>query len=302
MHIHKSQIPPATIPNVDIFTYLFAKQDPTVLVSGDRLELLVGAVACHVRSMSRREANEHQSQPLYVDGVTGRTVTHGQQKQYAEAFHAALVNPKSPWGGFKAGQVIGTFSPNNLLFPTVLFGTIRAGGIVTTNNHTYTTDELVHQLKDSGASMLITHPEVLETALAACKKVGIRDSHIIIMEGSGRFPTMDDVLKMGTALPVPPQHKIANPSQTVAYLAYSSGTTGLAKGVKIAHSNVIANCQQIGQFAGWEAKQGIRPLSKGDKTLGILPSYHIYALVLLVHYVCKIGSTTVWLSKFDVRI
>ncbi len=250
------------------------------------------------------DSNNVQKLPLYVDGVTGRTVTHGQQKQFAEAFHAALFNPKAPWGGFKAGQVIATFSPNNLLFPTILFGTMRGGGVVTTNNHTYTTDELVHQLKDSGASVLVTHPDVLETALAAAKRAGIKESRIILMEGgTGKYPTMDDVINMGKSLPLPPQWKCADPANTVAYLAYSSGTTGLAKGVKIAHSNVISNCQQIGQFAGYEhTKYGVKPLSKGEVTLGILPSYHIYALILLVHYVCKIGASTVWLSKFELPI
>ncbi|KAI9024665.1 hypothetical protein DFJ74DRAFT_665759 [Hyaloraphidium curvatum] len=244
--------------------------------------------------------------PSFVDGISGRAITFGQQKSYVEQLGSTLANPSA--AGFKLqpvkeGVVVGIVSPNHVLYPTALWGILRAGGTATTANAAYTVDELIHQLSDSGAKLLITHPQVIGVALEAAKKVGIPESSVMVFEHDeatkkAGYPTVDDLISAGAKLaPLPKlSFKPGEAAKRVAFLCYSSGTTGRAKGVMISHKNVVSNVCQFRGFDGDSLQPGI------DKLMGVLPMYHIYALILLVHIATFSKVTTVVLPRFEPQL
>jgi acyl-CoA synthetase (AMP-forming)/AMP-acid ligase II len=187
----------------------------------------------------------------------------------------------------------------------------RLNGIVTPANPAYTVDELAYQLKSAGAKALSTCIPLLSTAIKAADKVGIPRKHIFLFElptdqpsrGFEYFSTVSKLVAEGQTLPELELLKWA-PGQArtqIAFLCYSSGTSGLPKGVMISHFNIIANVIQVET-----TERGIRQerLKSGRKTdldvgLCLLPLSHIYALVAIVHISVYRGDKCVVLPKFD---
>lgn len=222
-----------------------------------------------------------------------------------ERLAAALAQPASFGYSFKPvtnGSVVAVFSPNHVLYPTALWGILRAGGIATTANAVYTVTELVHQLKDSGATVMVTHPSVIQTALAAAKESGLPESAIVLFEhdeNTKKWPTVDQLLAAGEKVPPLPKLVFApgESAKRPAFICYSSGTTGLAKGTLISHANVKWN---VAQFIGFEGRSGFR--AGVDKLLGLLPMSHIYSLVVIVHIGTFAKATTVVLPRFELPV
>lgn len=195
--------------------------------------------------------------------------------------------------------------------PPVVFGTMWTGGIVSPANPGYTAAELAYQLKDSGARVLVTHLSALSVARQACAQVGIPESHIILL-GAPRDPSRQfkhwTLIRNieGTARYRTP--KIA-PKDDLAFLVYSSGTTGRPKGVMLTHHNMTANVQQIQGSEGWLTWDGSKsvpgipdaPKGTGDKILACLPFFHIYGLNCLVHNPLYTGVQCVVLARFEIE-
>lgn len=168
------------------------------------------------------------------------------------------------------------YSPNDVDFAPVIFGTQYAGGTVSPVNPTYTPTELAFQLRDSGAKVLVTTNSLLPKAIKAAESVGLPLSSILLMgsEKSEAFRHWSDVQ------PSNPQtargRQELKPDEHLAFLVYSSGTTGLPKGVMLTHRNIVAQLSLLtGAMGRWYD-------SGKDKVLGILPFFHIYGLVALV--------------------
>lgn len=164
------------------------------------------------------------------------------------------------------------YTPNCIDTPAITWGTHWAGGVVSPANPGYTVEELVFQLKDSGAKALCTQAEFLPVALEACKRVGIDEDRVIIM-GDGKSPSRK--IKHFTAIrnmAGTSRYRKAkiNPKTDLAFLVYSSGTTGYPKGVMLSHSNLVANVMQL------TVVEGVNLTWKTDKILGFLPFFHIY--------------------------
>ncbi|KAF0476707.1 acetyl-CoA synthetase-like protein [Gigaspora margarita] len=104
---------------------------------------------------------------IYLDGNTSKGYTFGKLKSESKRFAAGLRDKV----GFKPGDVLAIYSPNQVDYPMVLLGTIAAGGKVTPVDPKYVASELSYQLLDSGASILIVHPDLLEIAIAASKGI-----------------------------------------------------------------------------------------------------------------------------------
>jgi long-subunit acyl-CoA synthetase (AMP-forming) len=160
--------------------------------------------------------------------------------------------------GLKRGERVLLFSGNTIFFPVVIVGTIMAGGIFTGANPTYVPRELAYQLKDSGAKFLITADASLDTALEATREIGMDESRIFLFddgiatcEGRGQGK---GGIRHWTALVADEAAGKAfrwaelSPSElknTTVTLNYSSGTTGVPKGVEITHQNYVANATQM---------------------------------------------------------
>jgi acyl-CoA synthetase (AMP-forming)/AMP-acid ligase II len=185
--------------------------------------------------------------------------------------------------------------------PILTLGALWAGGTVSPANPLYTAEELAFQLRDSGAKGLVTQLANLPTAISAAQKANLPLNRIILLgtehDPSNRIRHFTSILNNTpnpSSRPVP-----INPKTDLAFLVYSSGTTGLPKGVCLTHHNMVSNLLQASYVEGsqWRSSGGLD--GKGDKQLGILPFFHIYGLTCGVLLSVYEGWQLVVLERFD---
>jgi 4-coumarate--CoA ligase len=181
---------------------------------------------------------------------------------------------KSLWD-WKKGDVLALYTPNCIDTPALIWGTHWAGGIISPANPGYTSSELAFQLKDSGAKALATQKPFLKSAQEACKEVGIPEDRIILIgeekDESARFKHFLNVRNTsGTARY---RRTKVDPKKDLAFLVYSSGTTGYPKGVMLSHENIVSNLM-MGKIG-----EGGHLSWKGDRILAFLPFFHIYVRI-----------------------
>jgi acyl-CoA synthetase (AMP-forming)/AMP-acid ligase II len=224
---------------------------------------------------------------------SNRKYTFAEVKAHATAFGEGLRNL---WD-WQKNDVLALYAPNDIDVPPIIYGTFFAGGIVTPANPGYSSDELAYQLENSGAQALVTTKPFLPVALKAAEKVGIDNGRVILL-GEERDPTHR--VKHWTSIRKTSgssryRRRKAKPDSDLAFLAYSSGTTGLPKGVMLSHRNILADLLQIhgsvGTFYSW----------KEDKFLAVLPFFHIYGLTGLVHQMLHRGIELVVMPAFDLE-
>jgi acyl-CoA synthetase (AMP-forming)/AMP-acid ligase II len=213
-----------------------------------------------------------------IDGPSGRSITYAQLAQSVRAAAAGLAQR-----GFGKGDVFAHYSPNLPEYAIAFHAVAILGGINTTVNPLFTVDELERQLRDCSARMLVTLPDHLDTAIAAAQAAGV---HEIFAYGQGAGATpFASLLEAGGA---PPQVAI-DPAEDVVALPYSSGTTGLPKGVMLTHRNLVANiCQDV-------AVRG----REGDRVVAVLPFFHIYGLLLMMNAPLRYAGTIVTMPRFE---
>lgn len=204
---------------------------------------------------------------LFVDAATTRELTYRKLRTSAERFGRGL---QEQWR-WRKGDVLAIMTPNTIDVAPATFGTFLIGGVVCPLNHMYTVEELVSQLSSSRAKGLLTDMACLDLARKAASKVGLSQDRILLIgDGSPttalqHFSTLEGA--SGTA-----ERVDINAKEDLAYLVYSSGTTGVPKGVKLTHRNIIASIVQ------WDAANGDDTNWKTDRSLGFLPMYHIYGM------------------------
>jgi 4-coumarate--CoA ligase len=215
--------------------------------------------------------------------------------------------------GFRKGDVLGLFSPNCVDTPAITFGALWAGVIVSPANPGYTANELAYQLKDSGAKAIITQLATIDTVRKACAKVGLPEDHIILIgdarDPTGKFKHWTSVRNISGTTRYN-KAKIS-PHTDLAFLVYSSGTTGTPKGVRLSHYNMTSNVLQLngGEYGNltWDGSgtsPGIpapREGSGGDKILGCLPFFHIYGLTATILLPTYSGVKIVVLPQFEIE-
>ncbi len=229
------------------------------------------------------DAATRADKPALIDGPSGRTITYGQL-----AGGARLVAGGLAARGFKRGDVFAIYCPNLPEYAVAFYGVQLAGGVNTTVNPLYTVDELAFQLNDAGASSLLTIPPFLDKALQAAAKSGVNEVFVLGEgegEGEGAVP-FADLLRSGQQ---PPDVAI-DPRADLAALPYSSGTTGLPKGVMLTHHNLVANLCQC---------QPVLGAVSDDVLIAVLPFFHIYGQVVLMAAALWKGATLVTMPRFD---
>ncbi|KAG0033560.1 hypothetical protein BGZ81_008136 [Podila clonocystis] len=230
--------------------------------------------------------NVQPGKTLFIDPINNQSITFGQFQIETKQFAAGLQDTY----GFKTKDVLAIFSCNQFDFGVPILGALCAGGVVTTINHSYTVDEVVHQLQDSGAQFMVTTVDLLPTATKAAEICNIAPEHIFLFGAddvaSGKI-SYRSVFAKRLATPV----KID--MEDVAYLCYSSGTTGKSKGVMLTHRNITSNLVQIMDYDAEVIKE------KDLVVLGFLPLYHIYGLMNCLHISTITGMTAIIMPKFD---
>ncbi len=223
---------------------------------------------------AERLANE----PALVDGVNGRSLTFAELQGEVMALAGGLAAR-----GFGKGDVLALMAPNIPEYAVAFHGTAWAGGSVTTINPTYTAGEVKHQLKDSGARILVTVSMFLGIAREAAEGTDV-ESVFTIDESDA--PNVTEL--MGTPL----TEQAAADVNDVVTLPYSSGTTGLSKGVMLTHRNLIANLVQTAAML---------PISEGETVLAFLPFFHIYGMQVLMNGALFQGGKVVTMPRFDLE-
>ena len=232
-----------------------------------------------------KEAYTLGDKPAIVDGPTGRVLTYSQLAGGVERVAAGLAAR-----GFGVGDVFGIASPNLPEFPVAFHGVLRAGGVATTVNPLASAEELAHQMSDSGARYLLTIPQLVETAQEAARQSDVEEV-FVFGEAEGATP-FADLLTATDGSQKPPELHGFSPSTALAALPYSSGTTGLPKGVMLTHRNLVANVLQF---------EAVDDGSPDDVLIAVLPFFHIYGMTLLVNAALRTGQTVVSMPRFDLE-
>jgi acyl-CoA synthetase (AMP-forming)/AMP-acid ligase II len=240
---------------------------PTVVSSRWRAPVIPDVdFAGHVLRHAERLADH----PALVDAADGRTLSYAALAAAARRTAAGLAAR-----GFGRGDVLAICSPNVPEFMVVVLGVALAGGTTTPINPLYTVGELADQLRDSGARIVVTIPPLMGRASEAAREAGI-----------------DTVLGHGDLAADGEAPTVAISPDEVALLPYSSGTTGLPKGVELTHRAVVGNLVQI---------EPALTLGPTDVVLAVAPMFHVMGLIVVVsHALCQ-GATVVTMARFDLE-
>lgn len=252
--------------------------------------------------MFEKAVRNYSDQPAYIN--MGQVLTFRKLEERSRAFAAYLQNELR----LEKGDRIALMMPNLLQYPIALFGALRAGLVVVNVNPLYTPRELEHQLNDSGAKAIV----VVSNFAATLEKVvfNTQIKHVILTRmgdqlSFGKRTLVNFVVKyikklvpkyklphavsFREVLSIGKQRQYVRPiiqKDDLAFLQYTGGTTGVAKGAMLSHYNVVANLMQ----AKWVAY----PLVKeGNDRIAViaLPLYHVFALTVNCLLFVEMGVT-----------
>src|SRR5215217_6307794 len=230
--------------------------------------------------MIAETAVELGDKPALIDGSTGQMVSYTTLASRMEAVAAGLAVR-----GFGAGDVLALWAPNMPQGAGVALGAMRAGGTVTGINPAYTERELKGQIADSRASILVTVPSLVPAALSVAPSSEVREV-IVLGQAQSATPILELIEGGGVAPEVGPD------PETVALLPYSSGTTGLPKGVMLTHANLVTTARQL---------RRILRLTERDTTLAVVPFFHIMGFIVNLALPLASGATVVTIPRFDLE-
>lgn len=237
-----------------------------------------------VQELLSRSASRFPDKTAVIDGE--RTFTYSQMEELSNRFASALAS-----GGLSVGDRVGVFAPNCVEFAIGFYGILKAGGIASTVNSAYTERELAFQMDDCGATVLLVHEDLLEVAQKA-KDHGLNIRQVIAIKPDSEEPDSFWGLIESSSGRLP--EFTVDPKVDIAALPYSSGTTGLAKGVELTHFNLTSNVVQL------EACEPETPLATEDDVVLVhLPLFHIYGLQVLMNLYISVGATLVMMGRFD---
>ena len=246
-HVFASPLPPVDIPDVAVSTLVLAKAASTP-----------DAVAL-------------------IDGTSGATLTFAE---LADAVHRHAGGLAA--AGVGPGTCVALMAPTSPEFAIVFHAVAVCGASITTVNPTYTAGELRHQLEDARATLLVTVPATLETAVSACEGTRV-DEIVTIGEAAGHR-------SLEAMMGEPIEQVALDAAETVVVLPYSSGTTGLPKGVMLTHRNLVANILQL---------DATLPVAPGEVGLAVLPFFHIFGMSAAMNAWLAVGASVVTLPRFD---
>lgn len=226
-------------------------------------------------------AEELRDKPALIDGSTHRALTYGELSERVGQVAAGLAER-----GFQKGDVFAIFSPNMLEYAVAFHGVASLGGVITTINPLYTSEEVANQLRDSGAKYLLTVPQLIDKALEATRGSSVREI-FVAGEAEGATPFASLLQAEGEV----PAVEI-NPREDVVALPYSSGTTGVAKGVMLTHFNMVANLYQLEEHDR---------VSEQDTLIAVLPLFHIYGMNVVMNVGLFKGATIVVMPRFELE-
>lgn len=227
---------------------------------------------------------EDRDRVAITDDATGSVTTYGELQALIDSFAGALAKR-----GVEPGVVVALHCPNSLAFAVAFHGILRAGATVTTLGSLLNAHDVAKQLKDSGATHVLTTKLLGEAGVKGAEEAGIAPANVIDLtdETAGLKPLIAE----GNAAP----EVSIDPATHVAVLPYSSGTTGVPKGVRLSHRNLVANILQIG------VRLGPNGLDRDSIVMCVLPFFHIYGMNVLLNSCLYVRSHIVTMPNFDLE-
>ena len=225
-------------------------------------------------------AGELADQPAVVDGPGEWSLTFSQLEHSVYSLSGGLAA-----SGFQRGDVAALVAPNSPWYPVVFHAVAVAGGAVTTVNPTYGAEEIAYQLTDSQASLVFAADMFAAQTQEAMGQAGVAGDVVVIdsdnpSQGAPMQSTLGDPI---TQVEV-------DPLNDVVVLPYSSGTTGLPKGVMLTHANLVNNIEQCVSSVASQTS---------DVVLAVLPFFHIYGMQVLMNDQLHHGAKLVTMPRFD---
>ncbi|CEQ40651.1 SPOSA6832_02293 [Sporobolomyces salmonicolor] len=278
-----------------VFEFLFGRGNPAY--DADRTAIIDAITGQKVRSL------------VFVFFLwPGKLTPRSRQTSYGLLVEESLrfADGLTRVAGLHRGQTILIFSPNSALYPILVFAAQAAGLVVSTANSSYTATELAHQITLSSADLVLAGADLVLTAKEAIKKADLKESALFVLpDVNGKMPQHLNSFRSYQSLRGEKSFKPVSftkeqAQNQLAYLPFSSGTTGQAKGVQLSAFNITSCTQQARKTKGL--------FDEPDTMLAVLPMYHICAfllscsslgLVVVLHLTLYNGGTVVVLPKFD---
>lgn len=233
--------------------------------------------------------------PLWIDAVdTTKSLSPSQMLRWIKKLAIGLDKVRC-----EPGQVAMIYTPNHIFVPAAYMGIVGSGRVFSGANPAYTESELSHQLQDTGAQVLLAHPSLIKTAISAGRKVGLTTEKIFLFSDEEQ-ETIDGVRDWRKMIGSDEEADRydwkrmteAEAKRTVATVNYSSGTTGLPKGVCISHHSLISNAEQT-MFVRYAFKE-----RTPERWVGFLPLYHAYGQLYANILALKLQATTYIMKQF----
>ncbi len=253
-----------------------------------RTQLYADPTGRFVHDVVLQSCRQNHRKTALIDTSCDRRFTFAEYGSLVECLARGLIS-----AGLAPGEVVAIFLPNSWEFAITYHAATLAGGIPTLLNPSYREREIRYQLENSGAALLISDAPLLENVnlagLPALRRVFTTRSQ---RAGCEDFASLLRSALGKTSAKFP--EAVRNSQETIAALPYSSGTTGLPKGVMLSHYNLVANVYQLLGTNG-------TPLTPDDTMLCFLPLYHIYGLTVALTLSVTFGNTLVLMPRFDVQ-
>ena len=249
-----------------------------------RTQLYADPTGRFVHDVVLESCRRNPNKRALLDTSCNRRFTYAEYGDLVESLARGLVA-----AGLAPGEVVAIFLPNSWEFAITYHAATLAGGIPTLLNPAYREREVRYQMECSAATFLITDGPLLEGINLA----GLPDLRRVYTTRNPRPDTEEfAVLLRPSSASFPGLH--ADSRQTLAALPFSSGTTGLPKGVMLSHSNLVSNVYQM-------LGPGGTPLLQDDVMLCFLPLYHIYGLTVALTLPLTLGATLILMPRFDIK-
>jgi acyl-CoA synthetase (AMP-forming)/AMP-acid ligase II len=226
-----------------------------------------------------QKCSELPDHPAIIDGATGEMLSYAQLQSRSKALAGGLLN-----NGFNPGSVLALVAPNCPDYAVVFHAAALCAGTVTTVNPTYGPEEIKQQLIDSGATLAISHSSCLQTVAQAIEGTSVKE--LVSLQASDSYRCIDDLLGEEK------DQVTVDTRNHAVVLPYSSGTTGLPKGVMLSHHNLVANLVQVNAALNYEAD---------ECALAVLPFFHIYGMQVLMGSLLSAGATIITVPRFDME-
>ena len=257
--------------------------------------------------MAEHSCRQYAQRPAFTN--MGVALTYGELDRLARNFGAYLQQVL----GLRRGDRVAIMLPNLLQYPVALFGALRAGLVVVNVNPLYTARELQHQLADSGAVAIVVLENFAHTLQEVVATTSVR--HIVSTQVGDLFPPLrrwlvnfaikrvkrmvprwrlPGAIDLNTALQRGAGQRptdVALAQEDIAFLQYTGGTTGVAKGAILTHGNMVANVEQTAAWIGGTLKEG------AEVVVTPLPLYHIFSLTANLLTFVRLGANNVLITN-----